>query len=155
MSNSLHQAHLCTVPFDHATALADFTAKADGAGAIVSFTGLVRGEQGVHALTLQAHPRVTLASMQAILANAATRFAMTHSIALHRHGTIKVGEAVVFVAAAARHRRAAFEAADWIMNRLKTEAVFWKMEHRPDGDHWIEPTEADYAALETDHARNR
>lgn len=144
----MHHAAMCADPIDPAAALATFTQGAEGAGAIVSFIGLVRGDEGVTALTLEAHPRATLASMQAIMQAAATRFAITHSIALHRHGTIEVGKAVVFVAAAAPHRRAAFNAADWIMNRLKTEAVFWKKEHRPDGDRWIEPTEADYAALE-------
>ena len=143
----MHHAELCADPIDPASALAAFTELASGAGGIVSFTGLVRGDEGVSALTLQAHPRVTLASMQVIMAAAAVRFAITHSIAFHRHGTMRVGEAVVFVAAAAPHRRAAFDAADWIMNRLKTEAVFWKKEHRGDGDRWIEPTAADYAAL--------
>lgn len=143
----MHHADLCADPIDPASALAAFAETAIGAGAIVSFTGLVRGDEGVTGLTLQAHPRATLASMQAIIDAAADRFAVTHSIALHRHGTMCVGEVVVFVAAAASHRRAAFDAADWIMNRLKTEAVFWKKEHRPGGDRWIEPTDADYAAL--------
>lgn len=143
----MHQADLCADAINPAAALDAFTQMASGAGAIVSFTGLVRGDEGVTALTLEAHPRVTLTSMQAIVDAAADRFAVTHSIALHRHGTMCVGEVVVFVAAAASHRRAAFDAADWIMNRLKTEAVFWKKEHRTDGDCWIEPTAADYAAL--------
>ena len=144
----MHQADLCADAINPAAALDAFTQMASGAGAIVSFTGLVRGDEGVTALTLEAHPRATLDSMQAIIDAAAARFAITHSIALHRHGTMKVGEAIVFVAAAAPHRRAAFDAADYIMNQLKTEAVFWKKEHRPDGDRWIEPTDADYAATQ-------
>lgn len=144
----MHHADLCADPIDPAAALAAFTQMATGAGGIVSFTGLVRGDEGVTGLTLQAHPRATLDSMQAIMAAAAARFTITHSIALHRHGTMRAGEAIVFVAAAAPHRRAAFDAADYIMNLLKTEAVFWKKEHRPDGDRWIEPTDADYAATQ-------
>lgn len=148
----MHKATLYDGPIDSAAALADFTALVLGAGAIVTFTGLVRGDGGTTALSLEAHPKATLASMQVIIDAAAAHFAITHSIAVHRHGTMSPGEAIVFVAAAAPHRRAAFDAADWIMNRLKTEAVFWKKEHRPNGDHWIEPTEADYAAIKDKHA---
>ena len=66
-------------------------------------------------------------------------------LAVHRHGRVQPGEPIVFVAASAPHRRAALEAVDYMMDRLKTEAVFWKREDYSSGSTWIEPTEADYA----------
>ncbi|MBU3971554.1 MAG: molybdenum cofactor biosynthesis protein MoaE, partial [Alphaproteobacteria bacterium] len=78
---------------------------------------------------------------------AAERFAVTDLVVVHRGGDIIPGETIVFVAAAAAHRRAAFEAADYIMDRLKTEAAFWKREAGPSGARWIEPVEEDRAAL--------
>jgi molybdopterin synthase catalytic subunit len=71
------------------------------------------------------------------------RFDVTAVKIVHRHGEVRPGEAIVFVAAASVHRRAAFEAADYMMDRLKTEAVFWKREDAVDGSRWIEPTDAD------------
>ena len=67
---------------------------------------------------------------------------------VHRSGAVAPGETIVFVAAAAVHRRAAFEAADYMMDRLKTDAIFWKREDGPGGSRWIEPGEDDYKARE-------
>jgi molybdopterin synthase catalytic subunit len=138
---------LVTVPFDPAARLAAFTRIVAGAGAIVSFTGLARAlaRDGtpVTSLLLESYRGVTLASMQAIAAEAAARFPISAAEIIHRAGSIAPGEAIVFVATAAAHRRAAFEAADYLMDRLKTEAVFWKREDGPGGARWIEPTAAD------------
>jgi molybdopterin synthase catalytic subunit len=138
---------LANAAFDPADRLARFTAGAAGAGAIVSFTGLARGtgQDGrlLDALVLETYRGVTLASMEAIVADAGRRFAISHADVVHRYGSIAPGEPIVFVATAAAHRRAAFEAADYLMDRLKTDAVFWKREEGPDGSHWIEPTGAD------------
>ena len=138
---------LLDTPFDPAEMLRQFTAAAAGAGAVVSFTGLARGATRdgtpVGALVLESYRSVTLRSMEAIAAAAHARFAIASSLVLHRAGRILPDEPIVFVATAAAHRRAAFEAADYLMVRLKTEAVFWKREERPDGSHWIEPTTAD------------
>lgn len=140
--------------FDAASELAKFNARASGAGAIASFTGVVRAGRAdattpVTDLILDHYPVVTLASMRAIADDSAARFGITHIRVVHRSGRMQPGEAIVFVAAAAAHRRAAFDATDYMMDRLKTEAVFWKREVSAEGSQWIEPRAADH----TDRAR--
>jgi len=135
-------------PVDAALLLADFAARAAGAGAIASFTGLVRGETdgaAVTALELDHHPRLTERAMAGIGADAAARFGLTEVAIVHRHGALVPGEAIVFVAAAAAHRRAAFDAVDYMLDRLKTDAPFWKRELRGDGAHWLEARDSDHA----------
>lgn len=133
---------------DAAAELEELTRVAAGDGALVSFVGLARdvtSGQDVSRLILEHHPRLTVASLENIASEAAARFKVSHVRVVHRCGDIHPGEPIVFAAAAAVHRRAAFEAADYLMDRLKTEAVFWKREEGPSGSRWIEPTEADYA----------
>ena len=129
--------------------LAALSERAGGDGAIVSFTGVARpgskGGQAVYRLALEHHPALTLQSLEEIAAEAAARFDVSHVHVVHRSGEIAAGEPIVFAGAASRHRRAAFEAVDYLMDRLKTEAVFWKREIGEAGSEWIEPTEADYA----------
>ena len=131
--------------------LARFIASASagsGAGAVVSFCGIARpgsGGAAVHELHLDHYPGMTERSLQSIAEDCARRFEVDQVSVVHRCGTIRPGEVIVFVAAASLHRRAAFNAADYLMDRLKTEAVFWKRERGPDGARWIEPTEADRA----------
>ena len=135
-------------PFDAAALLADFSARAAGAGAIASFTGLVRGENdgaAVTGLELEHHPRLTQQAIAGIGADAVARFALADVAIVHRYGALAPGEAIVFVAAAAPHRRAAFDAVDYVMDRLKTEAPFWKREQRNDGAHWLEARDSDHA----------
>lgn len=138
---------LADTPLDPAAMLAAFRDTAHGAGAIVSFAGIARdrGHTGepLRALVLESYRSVTLRSMEAIAAQAKARFAMDRIVIAHRHGRILPGETIVFVATAAAHRRAAFEAADYLMDRLKSEAVFWKREETASGSCWIEPTGAD------------
>jgi molybdopterin synthase catalytic subunit len=132
--------------------LAALLERAKGAGAVVSFTGVARGAsksgQAVHRLVLEDHPVLTLQSLQNIGGEAAAKFDVNHVHIVHRRGNIAPGEPIVFAGAASIHRRAAFEAADYLMDRLKTEAVFWKREVGETGSNWIEPTEADYADRE-------
>jgi molybdopterin synthase catalytic subunit len=90
---------------------------------------------------------MTERSLQAIAADGAERFASDGVLVVHRCGTIEPGAIIVFVAAASAHRRAAFLAADYLMDRLKSDAVFWKREQGVDGARWIEPSEADRADL--------
>lgn len=120
-------------------------------GAVVSFAGLARGTARdgsvVESLTLDWYPGMTERSMVEIAEAAASRFAVSDLVVVHRCGDITPGETIVFVAAAAPHRREAFEAADYLMDRLKTEAAFWKRETGPDGARWIEPVDEDRAAL--------
>ena len=133
--------------------LAELTEQARGDGAIVAFLGLARPESkdghAVDALVLERHPTLTRQSLEEIAVACAERFDVSHVRVVHRCGTIPAGEPIVFAGAASIHRRAAFEAADYLMDRLKTEAVFWKREIGAAGSQWIEPTENDYA----DHDR--
>jgi molybdopterin synthase catalytic subunit len=105
-------------------------------------------------LALEHHPSLTEKVIADIGRNAALRFALTDIMIVHRFGAMVPGEAIVFVAAAAVHRRAAFDAVDYVMDRLKTEAPFWKREQRSDGPHWLEARDSDYAdrrRWETEH----
>lgn len=131
--------------------LRDFATAAKGAGAIVSFVGLVRQEgQGgaVEALVLEHHPVLTEQSINEIAGEALMRFDIEHVHIVHLCGAFAPGEPIVFAAAAAAHRRTAFEAANYVMDRLKTDAVFWKREEGASERRWIEPTAADYADRE-------
>ena len=129
--------------------LEHFIAASAGDGAVVSFVGLARpadaaGEE-VTGLFLDSYPGMTEKSLEAIAADALARFAISAVHIVHRSGAVAPGAPIVFAAAAARHRRAAFEAADYLMDRLKTDAAFWKKEQKLDGPAWIEPSEADRA----------
>ncbi|MCA8899762.1 MAG: molybdenum cofactor biosynthesis protein MoaE [Hyphomonas sp.] len=134
--------------FSAAEALAQFEARAAGAGAIVSFTGLVRPKSQageVTGLYLQAYSPLTETGIAAAAKDARRRWNLTALCIIHRVGDMVPGDAIVFVATASAHRRAAFEAADFLMDYLKTEAVFWKKETTPKGETWIEPRLEDYA----------
>jgi molybdopterin synthase catalytic subunit len=139
-------------PFAAERELAEFTSGLEGEGAVASFLGLARARTAdgaaVERLVLDHHPRLTLPSLDEIAAAALERFAISALRIVHRTGAVAPGEAIVFVAAAAAHRRAAFEAADYMMDRLKTDAVFWKREDTPEGSRWIEPRDDDYSARE-------
>jgi len=140
---------LQTGPFDPGALLTAFTAGRDATGAVVSFTGIARGEAGaVTALELEAYPGFTDVEIARIAEAASERFSLHDLLIVHRTGAIAPGEAIVFVATAAAHRRAAFEAADHLMDYLKSRAPFWKKEHGPDGARWVEPTDRDRADAE-------
>jgi molybdopterin synthase catalytic subunit len=133
-------------PFDPGALLTAFCEGRTETGAVVSFTGLARGGDGaVTTLELEAYEGFTDVEIGRIAEAARARFALQDLMIVHRIGAIAPGEAIVFVATAARHRRAAFEAADHLMDYLKSRAPFWKREHGPDGARWIEPTDADIA----------
>ncbi|HZC37472.1 MAG TPA: molybdenum cofactor biosynthesis protein MoaE [Sphingomicrobium sp.] len=129
--------------------LAALLEQAAGDGAVVSFTGIARPDSksglAVDRLVLEHHPTLTRQSLEDIAVEAAQRFDVNHVRIVHRCGEIAAGEPIVFAGAAAQHRRAAFDAADYLMDRLKTEAVFWKREVGAGGSEWIEPTDADLA----------
>jgi molybdopterin synthase catalytic subunit len=142
-------ARLRAEPFDPGLELSRFTAKLPGSGAVVNFVGLARNRtrDGVEVtgLFLDHHPRLTQISLDEIAQAAAERFALTAVLVIHRCGDVEPGEPIVFAAAASAHRRDAFDAVDFMMDRLKTDAVFWKREDAVDGPRWIEPTDADHA----------
>ena len=113
---------------------------------MVSFTGLAREATdgaGVSTLELDAYPGFTEPAIAAMEAEARERFEVQDLLIVHRYGPIAPGEAIVFVATASRHRGEAFAAADYLMDRLKTEAAFWKREDGPGESRWIEPTTVD------------
>lgn len=135
---------LLETQLDAPAAYAAFDKAEGAAGAVVSFTGVVRGEGGaVDHLYLDWYPGMTEASLRDITEAAAERFDVTALSVLHRCGKVMAGETIVFVAAASVHRRAAFEAADYIMDRLKSEAALWKREAGSQGERWVEPRTAD------------
>ena len=134
--------------FDAGAEMARLGERAPQAGAVAAFVGIVRpaSEDGaVTQLELQHHPRFTLKTVEEIGKDGRERFDLQALTIIHRYGLLNPGEAIVFVAAAAEHRRGAFEAVDYLMDRLKTEAAFWKREHGPDGARWIEARPADHA----------
>jgi molybdopterin synthase catalytic subunit len=143
------QVRLQTEPFEPGALLASFCENRSETGAVVSFTGLARASKGaVERLELEAYPGFTDAEIIRIAEVASTRFSLQDVLIVHRIGVIAPGEAIVFVATASSHRREAFEAADHLMDYLKSRAPFWKKEHGPDGPRWIEPTERDLADAE-------
>ena len=142
-------ARITEGPLDAPAEFAAFLASVSGDGAVASFAGIARPTTTdgavVTAMFLDHHPTLTESSVAAIAAVAKDRFGLSAAVAVHRYGSIAPGETIVFVAASAAHRRAAFEAADYMMDRLKTEAIFWKREDTAGGSRWIEPTETDHA----------
>ena len=140
---------LSETPFDPGALLSAFTAGRSETGAVATFTGIARAEAGATTvLELEAYPGFTEAEIGRIAEQARERFALHDLTILHRVGRIGPGEPIVFVATAAAHRRAAFEACDFLMDYLKSKAPFWKKEHGPDGERWIEPTAQDHADRE-------
>ena len=116
-------------------------------GAVVSFTGLVRGTGGISTMTLEHYPGMTEKALAAIEAEAHERWPLQASLVIHRVGPLAPGARIVFVATASRHRGAAFEAAEFLMDFLKTRAPFWKKEVAADGTaHWVDARETDDAA---------
>jgi molybdopterin synthase catalytic subunit len=135
-------------PFDPGALLTAFCKDRAETGAVATFTGIARAEAGATvALELEAYPGFTEAEIGKTADGARVRFGLDDFAILHRVGKIAPGEPVVFVATAARHRRAAFEACDFLMDYLKSRAPFWKKEHGPDGARWVEPRAQDHADL--------
>jgi len=135
--------------FDVGAETAAFTAGAAGAGAVVTFIGLVRDEGGsLHAMQIEHYPGMTERAIGDILAQAVGRWALTDALVIHRYGLLTRGEAIMMVATAARHRAAAFEAADFLMDYLKSRAPFWKKELGAAGAKWVAAKSVDEAALD-------
>jgi molybdopterin synthase catalytic subunit len=132
-------------PIDPPALLAAFARAAVGAGAIVSFSGIVRPDDGVTSLWLDHHERLTLTAIEEVAAVARQRFGLLDLAIVHRIGLLGPGDPIVFVAAAASHRRAAFDAVDFAMDRLKTAVPLWKCETRGQDKRWIEARSHDHA----------
>lgn len=137
--------------FDLAAEAARLSATHSNVGAVVTFSGLCRDEDGrLSALELEHYPGMAEAEITRIAQEAVARWPLTGLTAIHRHGRIAPGENIVLVVAASSHRQAAFEAAAFMMDYLKTRAPFWKREHLVDGmpGAWVEATKADDTSAE-------
>lgn len=135
--------------FDVAAEIAGMTQGRADIGAVVTFSGLCRDEQGtLSALELEHYPGMAEAEIGRIATEAVQRWPLQGLTVIHRHGKIAPGQNIVLVVAASAHRQAAFEAADFLMDYLKSRAPFWKKEHRADGSEggWVEAKETDAQA---------
>jgi molybdopterin synthase catalytic subunit len=130
--------------FDTAAESAALASLGRDIGAIVTFTGLCRDEDGrLEALELEHYPGMAEAEIERIAAEAAARWPLAGLTVVHRHGRILPGANIVLVAAASAHREAAFEAASFLMDYLKTRAPFWKKEHGAGAGDWVAAKAAD------------
>jgi molybdopterin synthase catalytic subunit len=119
-------------------------------GAVATFLGCVRGRtpgDPVSALTLEHYPGMTERSIEAMIEEAGRRFCLLDARVIHRVGRLLPGDRIVFVATAAPHRRDAFQACEFLMDYLKTQAPFWKKESTLDGERWVDARVADDEAL--------
>ena len=133
--------------FDVAAEIAGLTAGRTDVGAIVTFTGRVRGDGGISALTLEHYPGMTEAELERIEAEAQSRWPLDASLIVHRIGELEPGDNIVLVVTVSAHRSAAFEAAAFLMDYLKTRAPFWKKETDSSGNEvWVEAREGDEKA---------
>ena len=124
--------------------------KAASVGAIVTFTGTVRdlgGDEAIDAMTLEHYPGMTESEIEAIIDKAKQRWPLDGVTVIHRVGRLQPLGNIVCVGCASAHRHAAFDAANFIMDFLKTNAPFWKKEDRESGAAWVDSRETDYAAL--------
>jgi molybdopterin synthase catalytic subunit len=134
--------------FDPGGEANDFAAKTSGAGAIVTFTGLVRGDAGsVGGMMIEHYPGMTEKAIAAIMEQASLRWDLMDVLVIHRFGKLEVGEPIMMVATASLHRGDAFLAADFLMDYLKSRAPFWKKEMSPDGETWVTAKDDDETAL--------
>lgn len=125
-----------------------FAAAVPGAGAVVTFTGLVRDNGGdLAAMEIEHYPGMTEKAIAAIMDEARARWALIDALVIHRHGVLRGGEPIMMVATAAPHRADAFAAAEFLMDYLKSRAPFWKKEIGAAGADWVAAKDADEAAL--------
>jgi len=137
-------------PLDIKTEIEKVTAGRGDIGAVVTFTGLCRDEDGrLEALELEHYPGMAENEVQRIAEQAAGRWEISDITVLHRHGTVRPGETIVLVVTASKHRHAAFESAEFVMDFLKTHAPFWKKEHTAAGAvSWVSARQSDDDAEE-------
>ncbi|MFN3674720.1 MAG: molybdenum cofactor biosynthesis protein MoaE [Sphingomonas pseudosanguinis] len=140
------RVHVSPDPIDIAAEMT--LAERPEAGAVASFCGLVRADDGVDCLELEHYPGATEAALERIATHALTRWSLQAATIVHRVGPMRPGERIVFVAAAAPHRRDTLDACAYLIDRLKTDAPFWKRETRDGQASWVEARESDAAAAE-------
>lgn len=144
-------------PFNVSVEYQALKERAGDAGAIVTFTGLVRelydadtngAGNVIKSLTLEHYPGMTEKCLQEIVAEANERWSLLATRVIHRVGEMHPGDEIVFVGVASSHRQNAFAAAEFIMDYLKSRAPFWKKQDTGDGSHWVEARETDSQAIE-------
>jgi molybdopterin synthase catalytic subunit len=136
-------------PFNAAAESAKLTRGRTDVGALVTFTGVCRGDEAgepIAALTLEHYPGMAETEIERHVAQAAERWPLLGVTVIHRHGRIQPGEDIMMVAAASSHRQAAFAAAEFLMDYLKTRAPFWKQVEKADGKIWVAAKATDAAA---------
>ena len=140
-----------TKDFDVGAEIRGLTAGRTDIGAIVTFTGTVRGEakgRAIVSMTLEHYPGMTQAELGRVEAEALARWPLDASLIIHRYGELRPGDNIVLVVTASRHRHAAFEAAEFLMDYLKSRAPFWKKETTASGDgDWVDARESDGEAI--------
>ncbi len=135
-------------PFSYGAECADFGQGGRDVGAVVTFLGVVRDDSGTLArMEIEHYPGMTEKAITAIAEEATARWKLADVLVIHRYGTLVPGEAIMMVATAARHRAAAFAAAEFLMDYLKSRAPFWKKEFGPDGAEWVAAKDEDEASL--------
>ena len=134
--------------FDLGRETQNFAARQSGMGAIVTFTGIVRDVAGgLDQMEIEHYPGMTEKALTGIAKDAATRWNIGDILIIHRHGTLHADEMIMMVATSARHRKDAFEAAEFLMDYLKSRAPFWKKETTKDGREWVAARAEDEAEL--------
>jgi molybdopterin synthase catalytic subunit len=138
-------------PFDIAAEVAKLSGGRTDVGAVVTFTGICRADERgspIAALTLEHYPGMAEAEIARHVEEACIRWPLLGATVIHRHGRLKPGEDIVLVATASSHRQAAFAAAEFLMDYLKTRAPFWKQVETADGTAWVDAKAADDQAAE-------
>ena len=135
--------------FDFSTEIKNFSATLENIGALVTFTGIVRGQksQTLDYMVIEHYPGMTEKQIHLIVKEAFKRWKISDALVIHRYGKLDPGEPIMMVATAAEHRIEAFEAAEYLMDYLKSKAPFWKKEVLNGEENWVEPASEDETAL--------
>ncbi len=135
--------------FDPGAELTEFIETADQSGAVVSFNGLVRDRPGgLQYMEIEHYPAMSQGAIEKLETQAVARWDLRSCLVIHRFGRLQVGDVIMMVATAAPHRKAAFEAAEYLMDYLKSRAPFWKKEITEGGEEWVASAAGDEAALD-------
>jgi molybdopterin synthase catalytic subunit len=135
--------------FDPGDELSAFAKGRHDIGAVVSFTGIVRDtDKTLKTMEIEHYPGMTERAISKIMDEARTRWNLADVLVIHRHGALQPGEVIMMVATASAHRAAAFEAADFLMDYLKSRAPFWKKEIGANETAWVAAKDEDEAALD-------
>lgn len=142
------QVRVQAEPFDLGAEATAFVAAQTRMGAVVTFTGIVRDVAGgLDAMEIEHYPGMTQSALEKIATEAMDRWSLGDALVIHRHGRLLADEMIMMVATAARHRKDAFEAAEFLMDYLKSRAPFWKKETTSAGADWVAAKDEDEDAL--------